>query len=147
MRKQSGYNFGKTKQAGAGDTELLIEIRQFLLQNYNIVARREWYIGFSEMGSVDFIRENVDRQTAFKYRGRIRCPDLHFHHKQHGYFVIEVDGSIHDVKQEKTRQRNNQYILAGFKLIVINLAELKYYKMSIEDYLYRSLEKWIQPII
>ena len=29
-------------------------------------------------------------------------------------FVIEVDGSIHDYKVEKTRQRNNQYILGSF---------------------------------
>jgi len=142
MGKQSGYDFGKSKQTGANDTELLIEIRQWLLQTYNIVARREYYIGFSEMGSVDFVRENVDRQTAFKYRGRIRNPDLYFTHKQYGMFVIEIDGSIHDHKVEKTRQRNNQYVLAGIKLIVVNLRDLKEYKMSITYFLSKSLETW-----
>jgi len=142
MKKQSGYNFGKSKQISQGDTELLIEIRQWLLQNYNIVARREYYIGFSSVGHVDFVREYVDRVTAEKYRGRIRNPDLYFTHKEHGMFVIEVDGSIHDYKVEKTRQRNNQYILAGIRLIVVNLADLKEYKMSIEDFLKKSLETW-----
>ncbi len=143
--KQSGINYGKTKQLGQSDTELLIEIRQWLLQTYNINARREWYMGFSEMGSLDFVRENVDRQTAFKYRSRIRCPDLMFTHRQHGMFVIEVDGAIHDVKVEKTIERNSQYALAGIKLIVVNLADLRYYKMSIHDYLVRSLERWMKP--
>jgi len=145
MIKQSGINFGQRRQIGATDTELLIEIRQWLLQTYNINARREWYMGFSEMGSLDFVKESVDRQTAFKYRSRIRCPDLFFTHKQHGMFVIEVDGAIHDVKREKTIERNSQYALAGMKLIVVNLSDLRYYKMSIHDYLIRSLDKWFKP--
>lgn len=140
--KQSGYDFGRTKQTTQGDTELLIEIRQWLLQNFKIVARREHYIGFSQVGHIDFVREYVDRTTAEKYRGRIRNPDLYFTHREYGMFVIEVDGSIHDYKVEKTRQRNNQYILAGIKLIVINLRDLKEYKMSIPDFLSKSLETW-----
>jgi len=145
MIKQSGINFGQRRQIGATDTELLIEIRQWLLQTYNINARREWYMGFSEMGSLDFVKESVDRQTAFKYRSRIRCPDLFFTHKEYGMFVIEVDGAIHDVKREKTIERNSQYALAGMKLIVVNLSDLRYYKMSIHDYLIRSLDKWFKP--
>ncbi|MFQ5786882.1 MAG: hypothetical protein ACE5H1_02795, partial [Thermodesulfobacteriota bacterium] len=95
-----------------------------------------------ELGSLDFIKETVDYKMADKYRGRIRCPDLLFIHKDYGVFVIEVDGEIHDVKVEKTRERNAQYLLAGIKLIVLNLAEIQEDKMTITDYLMRSLEKW-----
>jgi len=140
--KTSGINFGKRKQLAQTDTELLVEIKQHLLQKYKIVARREWYMGFNNIGTVDFWSETVLKKKALEYRDRIRCPDLSFVHKQFGMFVIEVDGAIHDVKVEKTRQRDNQYILAGIKLIVINLSDLKEYKMSIEDYLDRCLEPW-----
>ena len=57
--------WGRKRQLTANDTELLIEIRQWILQEYGINARREWYIGFNQQGGVDFVNETVDRKTAF----------------------------------------------------------------------------------
>jgi len=135
-------NFGKSKQITANDTELLIDIRQWILKEYGINARREWYIGFNPQGNVDFITETVDRHTAFRYRGRIRCPDLHFIHKRYGLFVIEVDGEIHNLKVEKTNERNYQYEQAGIKLIVVNLSELRTQGLSIAAYLNKRFDQW-----
>jgi len=134
--------WGRKRQLTANDTELLIEIRQWILQTYGINARREWYIGFNTKGGVDFVNETVDRKTAFKYRGRIRCPDLHFLHKRYGLFVIEVDGEIHDLKYTKTQERNYQYEQAGIKLIVINLASLKLDGLTIRAYLNKRFDQW-----
>jgi len=52
-------------------------------------------------------------------------------HNKFGIIVIEVDGGVHDRKVQKTLDRNELYISAGIKLIVLNIADIKFANKTI----------------
>lgn len=88
-----------------------------------MVFNREWYVGFGiEDGLLYRVLEAVPEKIFAKFRWK--NPDLIYIGK-YGIIIIEVDGSVHDRKVQKTLDRNELYINAGIKLIVLNLANIK----------------------
>ena len=123
--KQSGIAFGqRTKQKGQSDLEQLIMLKQFLKQRFHMDFKREWYVGFDrEYGNLYRISESVGKQelSEFKWKN----PDLLCFDNQHGIIIVELDGSIHDRKVQKTVERNELFRGAGIKLVVLNIADIK----------------------
>lgn len=136
MKKLSGIRYGqRVKQRAQNDIEKIIKLKRHLITKYKLEPKREWYLGFDELGHLDFIREWIDQQTAEEYQLRLRCPDLMFLHPKKGLVIIELDGAVHDRKVEKTSRRNEQYRNAGIKLIILNEQEIKFNKERLLDVL------------
>ena len=105
--------------------------------------KREWYVGFDkETGTVRRITESVaySEVNRFKWRN----PDLLYIHKRRGLIVIEIDGSIHDKKTDKTSRRNKQYVAGHIKLIVINLTNVRATNRTLEEAIDWKMEKLLQ---
>ena len=105
--------------------------------------KREWYVGFDkETGTVRRITESVTHSevNSFKWRN----PDLLYIHKRRGLIIIEIDGSIHDKKTNKTSKRNEQYVAGHIKLIVINLANVRATHRTVEEVIDMKLEKLLK---
>ena len=73
--------------------------------------------------------ENVPHSISRKFRWK--NPDLMCVNNKFGIIVIEVDGAVHDRKVQKTLDRNELYISAGIKLIVLNIADIKFANKTI----------------
>lgn len=124
MIKQSGIRYGQKRQRGQSDTQQLIAVKQYLKTRWHISFNREWYVGFGkEDGLIYRILEDVKINEKDKFRWK--NPDLLCVHNKFGIIVIEIDGSTHDHKTEKTRERNELYINSGVKFIVLNIADIK----------------------
>ena len=123
--KQSGIAFGqRTKQKGQSDLEQLISLKQFLKQRFHMDFKREWYVGFDkEYGNLCRISEQVGRKELERFRWK--NPDLLCVDKEYGIIIVELDGSIHDRKVQKTIERNELFRGAGIKLVVLNIADIK----------------------
>jgi hypothetical protein len=123
--KQSGIAFGqRTKQKGQSDLEQLISLKQFLKQRFHMDFKREWYVGFDkEYGNLCRISESVGRKELERFRWK--NPDLLCVDKEYGIIIVELDGSIHDRKVQKTIERNELFRGAGIKLVVLNIADIK----------------------
>jgi len=105
--------------------------------------RREWFVGFDkETGTVRRIAESVaySEVNSFKWRN----PDLLYLSKSRGLIVIEIDGSIHDKKTDKTSRRNEQYVAGHIKLIVINLANVRATNRTLEEVIDWKMEKLLR---
>jgi len=119
-------------QRGQSDTSQLISIRRYINKRWHMNFRREWFVGFDkETGTVRRITESVaySEVNRFKWRN----PDLLYLSKSRGLIVIEIDGSIHDKKTDKTTRRNKQYVAGHIKLIVINLANVRANHRTLEE--------------
>lgn len=68
------------------------------------------------------VSKTITGDTFKKYN--IRTCDL-FLIINNRHIFVELDGPIHDIKTEKTEQRNKRYELNDMAYIVINEAELK----------------------
>ena len=108
--------------------------------------KREWYVGFDrETGAVRRITESVDRSEVdnFKWRN----PDLLYIDKFRGLIIIEIDGSVHDKKTDKTSKRNEQYVAEHIKLIVINLKDIRSANRTLEQDLDCKMTKLLQGAV
>ena len=138
---QSGISYGQKKQEGQTDTPQLIEIASYLRKRYKVKVEREPYLLFKN-GRLSKIIKYVKK----KYLGdniEIKNPDLLWIDK-YGLWIIEVDGAVHDRKVEKTNKRNNLYLSNHIKLIVVNLAEIKFLKVNIYTYIDKRISDMIQ---
>ncbi len=138
---QAGISYGQKKQEGQTDTPQLIEIASYLRKRYKIKVEREPYILFKNDKLLKIIK-----YVKKKHLGEgieIKNPDLLWIDK-YGLWIIEVDGAIHDRKVEKTEKRNNLYLSNHIKLIVVNLAEIKFLKIKIYDYIDERISDLIQ---
>ena len=132
MKKLSGIRYGQKKQRGKSDEALLIKIQNYLRKRWHLNFKREWYIGFDkESNKLCCILEQVSKDISDSYKWK--NPDLLYIHKNLGLLVIEVDGSVHDRKIDKTLQRNRLYEKNGLKLSVISLSQLKHSGKTIEE--------------
>ena len=130
--KLSGIRYGQRKQARPNDIDMLIEIKQFLAK-HKIPTHLEWYILFEKFThKVAKICESVSMEEAKYYL--VKNPDLCWLDKKRLH-IIEVDGASHDHYVAKTKARNELYLDAGIKLIVLNLAEIKEKGMTPLGYL------------
>ncbi len=142
--KQSGISYGqKNKQRGQSDIETLVAVKRYLFKRYKIRwIKIEWYLLFDkEKEKMHRWTESVTKEEVKEYI--VKNPDLIFWYKTCGLVIIEIDGAVHDRKVAKTVERNRLYRDANIKLIVVNLADIKERKMSIEDYLDRELERYL----
>ncbi len=138
---QSGISYGQKKQEGQTDTQQLIEIASYLRKKYKVKVEREPYLLF-KYGRLSKIIKYVKK----KHLGEnieIKNPDLLWIDK-YGMWIIEVDGAVHDRKVEKTEKRNNLYLSNHIKLIVVNLAEIKFLKVNIYTYIDKRISDMIQ---
>lgn len=140
--RQSGIAFGqRTKQTGQSDLYQLIELKTFLNLHLHMQFNREWYVGFDkEYGHLCRINESVSyrERDRFKWKN----PDL-LYFGDYGIIIVELDGSIHDKKVQKTIERNDLFRGAGIKLIVLNIADIKEMGKTIK----KELEHQILRII
>lgn len=119
-------------QRGQSDTAQLIRIANYIRKRWHLNFKREWYVGFdNRTGQVRRIVESVIRSERGNYRWR--NPDLLYIHRLSGLIIIEIDGSIHDKKTEATTRRNGQYEQGHIKTIIINLANLKSTRKTLEE--------------
>ena len=151
--KQSWIRNGQKKQQGQSDTAQLIEIKRHLKDKHKILAMKEPYLVFDIendkliKGPVKDISKSdlwgiskeydEDNDIWFEMEVKIaypRNPDLMWIDK-YGYWILEVDGAVHDRKVEKTRKRNELFISNHIKLIVVNLADIKELGLNIYDYI------------
>jgi hypothetical protein len=142
--KQSGISYGqRNKQRGQSDAETLVAVKRYLFKRYKIRwIKIEWYLLFDkEKERLYKWTETVSKEEVKEYI--VKNPDIMMWYKTCGLVIIEVDGAVHDRKVAKTVERNRLYRDANLKLIVINLADIKERKMSIEDYLDRELERYL----
>lgn len=141
--RQSGIGFGqRNKQRGQSDIETLVNIKRYIYRKWKIRwIKIEWYLLFDKENERLYKwTDVVTKEEAKKYI--VKNPDLMLWYKTCGLVIIEVDGAVHDRKVGKTVERNRLYRDAGVKLIVVNLADVKERKQSIEDYLDQELTKW-----
>ena len=142
--KQSGINYGqRNKQRGQSDAETLVAVKRYLFKRYKIRwIKIEWYLLFDkEKERFHKWCEGVTKVEAKEFI--VKNPDIIMWYKTCGLIVIEVDGAVHDRKVAKTVERNRLYRDAHLKLIVINLADLKEYNKTIEEYLDQELERFL----
>jgi len=140
---QSGISYGQKKQEGQTDTQQLIEIASYLRKKYKVKVKREPYLIFDIEGKIlpgifDSLTEDNIRCPSI-----IKNPDLLWIDK-YGMWIIEVDGAVHDRKVEKTEKRNRLYLSNHIKLIVVNLAEIKFLKINIYKYIDKRIAELIQ---
>ena len=132
--KQSGINYGqRNKQRGQSDIETLVAVKRYLFKRYKIRwIKIEWYLLFDkDVERLIRWTDSVSKEEANEYI--VKNPDIMFWYKTSGLVIIEVDGAVHDRKVAKTVERNRLYRDAHIKLIVINLADIKERRISIED--------------
>ena len=142
--KQSGINYGQRhKQRGQSDAETLVAVKRYLFKRYKIRwIKIEWYLLFDKTYEKLYKwAESVTKEEVQEYI--IKNPDIILWYKTCGLIIIEVDGAVHDRKVAKTVERNRLYREADIKLIVINLADLKEYDKTIEQYLDQELQKYL----
>ena len=134
--KQSGIAYGQKKQRGSSDTAQLIEIISCIAKRYKIKPMREPHLLFNiETDKVSKIKDIKDGVTGKDLNDNYqRRPDILWLDK-YGMWIIEVDGSVHDNKVEKTRKRNELFINNHIKLIIVNLADIKELGLNIYDYI------------
>ena len=138
--KLSGYNIGNKKQRGQSDTEQLIKIKGHLLKKHKVNAMREPYLIFKNDRLLCILEKLKTSQVDKSYQ--IKNPDILWMDK-YGTWIIEVDGSVHDRKIQKTLERNELFLKNRIKLIVVNLSDIKYLEIDIYDY----IDKKIMEII
>lgn len=140
-KKLSGIAYGQKKlQKGANDTTILVALKRFIREEFNLEFKREWYVGFDkEYGNVCRISESVGKQELSRFKWK--NPDLMCVSNQFGVIIIELDGAVHDRKISKTIERNVLFRGAGIKLIVLNIADIKEFGETIEGHLAQELNK------
>ena len=142
--KQGGINFGqRTKQNAQSDIETLVNVKRYIYKKWKIRwIKIEWYLLFDkEKERLHKWTDSVTKEEAERYI--VKNPDIILWYKTCGLVIIEIDGAVHDRKVAKTVERNRLYRDAHMKLIVVNLADLKERKQSVEEYLDQELTKWI----
>ena len=142
--RQSGIGFGqRNKQRGQSDAETLVAVKRYIYKKWKIRWIKIEYFLLFEKDREKLYKwaERVTKEEAEKYIDKNQDSILWY--KTCGLVVIEVDGAVHDRKVAKTVERNRLYRDAGMKLIVVNLADIKERKQSVEDYLDQELTKWI----
>ena len=142
--KQGGINFGqRTKQNAQSDIETLVNVKRYIYKKWKIRwIKVEWYLLFDkEKERLHKWTDSVTKEEAERYI--VKNPDIILWYKTCGLVIIEIDGAVHDRKVAKTVERNRLYRDAHMKLIVVNLADLKERKQSVEEYLDQELTKWI----
>lgn len=129
--RKCGIAFGqRTKQKGQNDTDDLVELVKLIKDRFHMEFKREWYVGFDkDEGYLCRIAREVGYKESRRFRWK--NPDLLCVDKQFGIIIIELDGAVHDVKVEKTNERNKLFKDAGIKLIVLNIADIKYAEQTI----------------
>ena len=140
-KKLSGIHFGqRVKQSGQSDIDILIRLNQFLWDKFGMAFKREWYMLFERDGSLNSIRKEV---TLFEAQlHKIRNPDLIYKGKNGKILIIEVDGNAHKHHVSRTLDRNHDYILAGIDYIIVDLPDLKFLKMTPEQFLTSEVGHW-----
>ena len=142
--KQGGSNFGqRTKQNAQSDIETLVNVKRYIYKKWKIRwIKIEWYLLFDkEKERLHKWTDSVTKEEAERYI--VKNPDIILWYKTCGLVIIEIDGAVHDRKVAKTVERNRLYRDAHMKLIVVNLADIKERKQSVEEYLDQELTKWI----
>lgn len=142
--KQGGINFGqRTKQNAQSDIETLVNVKRYIYKKWKIRwIKIEWYLLFDkEKERLHKWTDSVTKEEAERYI--VKNPDIILWYKTCGLVIIEIDGAVHDRKVAKTVERNRLYRDAHMKLIVVNLADIKERKQSVEEYLDQELTKWI----
>lgn len=142
--RQSGIGFGqRNKQRGQSDAETLVAVKRYLYKKWKIrYIKIEWFLLFEKENEKLYkFSDHVTKEEVQKYI--IKNPDIILWYKTCGMIIVEIDGAVHDRKVAKTVERNKLYRDAGLKLIVVNLADIKERKQSVEDYLDQELTNWI----
>ena len=139
--KQSGIAYGqKNLQRGANDTSILISLKTFLRQEFQLEFKREWYVGFDrEYGNLCRIAESIGKAELQRFKWK--NPDLLCVSNEFGIIIIELDGAVHDRKVQKTVERNVLFRGAGIKLIVLNIADIKEFGETLKDHLSQEMKK------
>ena len=140
-KKQSGIAYGqKNLQRGANDTSILISLKTFLRQEFQLEFKREWYVGFDrEYGNLCRIAESIGKAELQRFKWK--NPDLLCVSNEFGIIIVELDGAVHDRKVQKTVERNVLFRGAGIKLIVLNIADIKEFGETLKDHLSQEMKK------
>lgn len=140
-KKQSGIAYGqKNLQRGANDTTILISLKTFLRQEFQLEFKREWYVGFDrEYGNLCRIAESIGKAELQRFKWK--NPDLLCVSNEFGIIIVELDGAVHDRKVQKTVERNVLFRGAGIKLIVLNIADIKEFGETLKDHLSQEMKK------
>ena len=116
---------GKGRFGYKNDTEELVDICQFLRGTIpGVIVQREHYILFKRTtGKYARYARTFDGDPEYK----IRNPDIMIIDRKTRKLVlcIEIDGSIHDVLIDDTWKRDEQYLIGGVPLLVINKTEIE----------------------
>ena len=103
--------------------------------------RREWYLVLDHedriVGLPRYEITQAERLRCEKYK----CPDIIWWNN--GLWVLEVDGVIHHIKSNKTKQRNTIYKNNNCKFIVLETFELLEGKTKVSN---RSLESILKEL-
>ena len=137
----SGISYGQKKQEGQTDTQQLIEIASYLRKKYKVRVEREPYLLFKSDILLRILTYVKKQQLGENIQ--VKEPDLLWIDK-YGMWIIEVDGAVHDRKVIKTEKRNSLYLSNHIKLIVVNLAEIKFRKINIYTYIDKRITELIQ---
>jgi len=118
------HNQARSHFSYKNDDVDLVELGQFIRDTTKYRVEREWYVVFDKMtgGYLGYTQN-----TAMGMNKKIRNPDLILIDRETKklILIIELDGSIHDVKIYDTEQRNNDYEYAGLNYIILTPAEIK----------------------
>jgi len=108
------------------DKAKLAGLERFIHKEFpNIRILLEPYLVFSK-GEDSFLGWSLDIYGSQKHI-QIHHPDMLLMSKDAlSLTIFELDGEIHDIKTEKTLQRNKRYELNHLRYIVINEADLKF---------------------
>jgi hypothetical protein len=114
------------RQYPKSDREKLEGLKKhFIRKNNDVYAELEPFLLFTNDGEDKYYgwTKQVTEYTAQQYR--IRTCDMLIFTAHNTIIFFELDGGIHDIKTEKTAQRNRRYELNNIPYIVINESELK----------------------
>jgi len=114
------------KQYPKTDREKLAGLERHIHEKHPIyLVAMEPYLIFTK-GEDKFIKLSSElNEWTVQHRHVHHCDLFLIHSTNSRQLVIELDGSIHDIKTEKTDKRNARYELNNIPYIVINESELK----------------------
>lgn len=136
-KKHPKLNYSKftNKEENFRHLQICIQLESYLIHNYNLLPKREWYIILDKedhiIGIPTFEITLAQKSRKEKYRN----PDLLWWNN--GLWILEVDGYVHYIKSENTEKRDNIYENNNCKYIKIDTFEIndngKIINRSIED--------------
>ena len=126
IRKHNQVRNSKIRQYAKSDDGKLAALERALHSEFpKLEILKEPYLLFRNNGEDTFVDCMTGVPRGMESMFKIQHPDMVIFKSPRDFVILELDGSIHDTKTEKTEKRNQVYETNKFEYVVVNEANLK----------------------